>query len=375
MKADTFLSLLQRQTVEFYTGVPDSVLSPFCQTLRDSPSSIRHVMAANEGNAVGLAIGYHLSTGRVPLVYMQNSGIGNACNPLLSLAANGIYAIPLLLLIGWRGKPGESDEPQHIVQGARQNELLDAMGIPYEILDTEDTCEARINAACQVAIEKRCACALVLSKGFFEKAEGVTVPLESAGVLFTREKALDIILSQVDPETAIVSTTGKTSRELFELRKLKGDTHANDFLCVGGMGHCSSVALGVALARPNRNVLCIDGDGALLMHMGAIATIAKAGPKRYRHIIVNNGVYESVGGQATAIDVVDVKTLFQSVGYQRVYSVSDTAALLNVLDGFFDNEGPSMLELRVSPGSRADLGRPTLSPYQSKVMFMKAVSK
>ncbi len=368
-----FFRLLADNNVDFFTGVPDSLLKQLCLCIDDNVSNDKHIIAANEGNAIALATGYHLGTGKMALVYMQNSGLGNAINPLLSLADPEVYSIPMLMLIGWRGEPGVKDEPQHVKQGKVQLDLLDSINLRYDIIFADDTeWQQKITKGIDIAVSENRPYAIVVKKGTFEKYNIVEDKVETE--LMTREEALEILLKQIPDDAVIVSTTGKTSREIFEIREKNNEPHFKDFLMVGSMGHCSSIALGIALAQPKRKVICIDGDGAFLMHMGSLATIGKSQPSNFYHILMNNYVHESVGGQKTVIDSIDVIGIVKSTNYKDINSIGTPDELLKNLGDFFNNSGPGFLEIKLKPGSRTDLGRPTIKPIDNKrnlIEFLK----
>jgi phosphonopyruvate decarboxylase len=368
IKASDFYLALQRLGLNFFAGVPDSLLKDFCAYLSDNCAPQDHVICANEGNAIAMAAGVYLATGKPGLVYMQNSGLGNASNPLLSLADKEVYAIPMLLMIGWRGEPGRKDEPQHVKQGRVQTALLDAMEIPYIVLDAnvQDYASVLTNAY-QLTIETGNPVALVVRKGTFEAYKSRQ---KSSCPTFemTREAALELILQKCG-DYHIVSTTGKTSRELYELRIKRGEQPC-DFLTVGSMGHSSSIAAGIALKGPDKLVICIDGDGAMLMHLGAMVVIGKLAPRNFIHILINNYCHESVGGQATAGDSIDFANLAQAIGYKHFLQAKSKAELTTALDGLSAMKCPILLEVIVQPGSRADLGRPQSSPAENCRAFM-----
>lgn len=369
-----FYDILLDNGINFFTGVPDSLLKEFCLCVDANTMKERHVIAANEGNAIALAAGYYLSTGKIPLVYMQNSGFGNAVNPLLSLCDNEVYAIPILLLIGWRGEPGIEDEPQHIKQGRVQIELLNSMKIPYSIIpDDEENIEEKLSILIDIASKEKQPVALLARKGIFTRYG--ERPSRSSDLSLMREDALKIILNMLSDDCIITSTTGITSREVFEIREKNGESHEKDFLIIGSMGHCSSVALGIALTRPKQKVICIDGDGALIMHMGSLATVGKLKPKNFRHILFNNMVHESVGGQETAAGYIDIPGLVKMNGYNNIYSVRDKDQLIDQFDDFLINEGPNFLEIKIKGGSRKDLGRPTVKPIDIKADFMEFLTR
>jgi len=374
IKPTDFYDQLASHGVEFFTGVPDSLLKEFCLCIDDRISNDKHIIAANEGNAVALASGYYLAQKSIPLVYMQNSGLGNAVNPLLSLCDPDVYSIPLLVMIGWRGEPGVKDEPQHVTQGRVQIELLEALGLPYEIISKEDDqFSNKISNVIEIAKNENRPVVLLIKKGTFEKYK--TEIIQPDDQRMNREEALEIILENLDDNAIIVSTTGKTSREIFEIREIRGQTHEQDFLTVGSMGHCSSIALGIALAKPHREVVCIDGDGAMLMHLGSLTSIASMKPKNFRHILMNNEVHESVGGQETAAKNLDLSAIVEAVGSSKVFKAATPNDLKTNITNFITCSGPSFLEVKIKPGSREDLGRPTVKPADNKENFMKFLNK
>ncbi len=329
IKPTDFYDQLASHGVDFFAGVPDSLLKEFCLCIDDRIPRDKHIIAANEGNAVALAAGYYLAQKSLPLVYMQNSGLGNAVNPLLSLCDPDVYSIPVLVMIGWRGEPGVKDEPQHVKQGKVQLTLLDSMDIPYEVISKDDEqFEMKISNAVETAKNENKPAVLLIKKGTFEKySKGIPI---SGDKQMKREEALEIVLENLDDNTIVVSTTGKTSREIFEIREKRGQTHKQDFLTVGSMGHCSSIALGIALAKPHRQVVCIDGDGAMLMHLGSLTSIASLKPKNFRHILMNNEVHESVGGQETAAKNLDFQIQVRNYANEDLTLLGPTG-LLNPL--------------------------------------------
>ena len=361
-----FCGQLKEMGVGFYSGVPDSLLKNLCAYITDTVPKKDNIIAVNEGCAVGLASGYHIATGKIPVVYMQNSGLGNATNPLLSLADEDVYNIPMILIIGWRGEPGVHDEPQHVKQGKVTCTLLETMGIPYVVLsDDEDQCKEQMKV-CREHLEKKGSpFEFVVRKNTFSEYK---LPSATDDNPMSREQAFEIIADSMD-DAVFVSTTGMASRELYEIRERKGQGHGSDFLTVGCMGHASQIALGIALNTEKR-VVCIDGDGAVLMHMGGMATIAVRSPKNYVHIMINNGVHDSVGGQPTVSRDIDVTGIARSVGYAKVFSVSDENALKKALG---EKEGPVFIEVMVHRGARADLGRPKSTPVENKEALMRTI--
>ncbi|UTY30775.1 phosphonopyruvate decarboxylase [Treponema putidum] len=365
-----FYELLKENGTDFFTGVPDSLLKNFCAYLTDTAASKNHIIAANEGCAVGLAAGHYFATGRVPLVYMQNSGMGNTVNPLLSLADKEVYSVPLLLIIGWRGEPGVHDEPQHIKQGRVTCSLLDAMEIPYSILsDKEEEAKLQLEKAYSHIKASSSPYAVVVRKGIFDSYTLKTneaVPAE-----ISREQAIEQIILNAPLNAVFVSTTGMASRELYELRDKHGQGHAKDFLTVGSMGHASQIALGIALSKSDRKIFCIDGDGAAIMHMGALSTIGTQKPKNMVHFVLNNGAHDSVGGQPTVARKINLCAVAEACGYDKVVSVKTLEELQSRLKELCTNSGSVFIEVLVSKGARADLGRPKSSPIENKKAFME----
>ena len=373
-----FCGQLKDLGVGFYSGVPDSLLKNLCAYITDTVPAKDNIIAVNEGCAVGLASGYHIATGKIPVVYMQNSGLGNATNPLLSLADEDVYNIPMILIIGWRGEPGVHDEPQHVKQGKVTTGLLNVMGIDYTVLSKEeDKAEAQIKkAVAYMQATKQCY-ALVIEKDTFDAY--ALQNIEKNDLSMSREEAIRTVAAALGKKDAIVSTTGMISRELFEYRTAMNEGHERDFLTVGSMGHASQIALGIALAKQDRKVWCFDGDGASIMHMGSMAIVANKAPKNYVHVVFNNGAHDSVGGQPTVGLKIDMPAIAKAVGYPHTYSVSSKEELEKLLTSSFLNQpscdGPIFLEVKVKKGNRKDLGRPTTTPIQNKEALMKFLSK
>ncbi len=374
MDTKEFVDELEAAGIDFFCGVPDSLLKNFCLEVGARYDSKHHVITANEGNAVALACGHYLATGKPGVVYMQNSGQGNAVNPLLSLADEDVYSIPLLLLIGWRGEPGVKDEPQHVKQGKVTMSLCEAMGIACAVLPTDNAGAA---AALQTAVaymqtEKK-PYAFIVHKGSFGPV-GKSMPAGKPYAM-AREEAICTIAGSLPDKAVIVSTTGMISRELYEYRVRVGQGHERDFLTVGSMGHASSIAMGIAMAQPDRPVVCLDGDGACLMHMGAFPILASAGMPNFKHIVLNNEAHDSVGGQPTVGGSLSFARLAQDCGYTAAFRAETVEELLAVLPRFFATTGTCLLEVKVHKGARADLGRPKESPQQNKASFMEFLSR
>ncbi len=368
MKVESFVKALG---ADFYTGVPDSQLKALCNYLMATYGidPHHHVIAANEGNCVALAAGYHLATGRVPVVYMQNSGEGNIINPVASLLNGKVYAIPMLFVIGWRGEPGVHDEPQHIYQGEVTIRLLETMDIEYFILSKETTMEELEEKMkdFQKVLSMGKNIAIVVRKGALTYDGKVEYHNDNA---MTREEIIQHIV-KVTGEDPIVSTTGKASRELFETRVANHQSHKYDFLTVGSMGHSSSIALGVVINKPERKVWCIDGDGALLMHMGAMALLGVNKPKNLVHIVINNGAHETVGGMPTVAGEIDIVAIAKACGYPYAVSVDSFSSLDEALAIAKNSHELSLIEVKCSIGAREDLGRPTTTALENKRNFME----
>ena len=364
-----FIESLAAKGIDFFAGVPDSLLKNVCAFISDTLDDRHNIIAANEGAAVGLAAGHYLATGHIPCVYMQNSGEGNAINPLASLTDKEVYGIPVLLVIGWRGEPGVHDEPQHVKQGKITLPLLDAMGIRHEILSQDETeFRSQLDGAVRHMSETGEAFAFIVRKNTFEpytlqRHEVNEYPL-------SREEAIQKVAASLSAKDVIVSTTGMISRELFEYRTAQGQGHERDFLTVGSMGHASQIALGIALEKTDRRVWCFDGDGAALMHLGSVAIIADKAPENFVHVIFNNGAHDSVGGQPTVGLKVNLAGIAKAAGYKDAVSVTTAEDLDSVLKVLKTMRGPVLLEVRVHRGNRKDLGRPTTTPIQNRDALM-----
>ena len=366
--------ILKSNGINFFTGVPDSLLKDLCAYITDNASKEDHIINSNEGAAVALASGYYLATGKPALVYMQNSGIGNAVNPLLSLADPEVYSIPMLLVIGWRGEPGKKDEPQHKKQGRVLLKMLEAMEIGFDIISSSSgNIRDIIENACTRIKENKCPHALVISEGTFEEYK-LRNDIES-NFIYNREEAISLILNEMTGDEIIVSTTGKTSREVFEYRKRNKQGHQNDFLTVGSMGHCSQIALGISLQKKSKQVYILDGDGAVIMQMGSLPILGNEGPENLKHILLNNGAHDSVGGQPTAGFQTDFVAMAKASGYKHSAMAQTESEIVAGIRKLKQEAGPSFLEIRVNKGARKDLGRPTSTPQENKAILMDMLTK
>ncbi len=373
MKVEDFVKIIDS---DFYIGVPDSQLRSLCDYLYNAYGidGKHHIIAANEGNAVGIAAGYHLATGKIPVVYMQNSGEGNAINPMASLLNEKVYGIPVVFVVGWRGEPGVHDEPQHIYQGQITTKLLDLMGVEWMAVGS-DTTEDEVSERMQDYRKKLNdghSVAFVIRKGALVYDQKV----KYAGCDgISREEAIEHIV-EVAGDDLIVCTTGKASRELFEIRERRHEGHERDFLTVGSMGHASSIALGIAL-NTDKRVWCIDGDGALLMHMGAMGTIGSLKPQNFVHVVLNNGSHESVGGMPTVakgIKAGRLGSIAEALGYEDVFWVKTLERLDIRLKEVNKKRELSYIEIECKSESRKNLGRPTISAINNKMNFMNNLS-
>ena len=373
IRPEFFIEALREKGIDCFAGVPDSLLKNICAYITDHFDAAHNIIAANEGAAVGLAAGHYLATGQPACVYMQNSGEGNIINPLASLTDQEVYNIPVLLLIGWRGRPGVHDEPQHVKQGKVTTGLLNVMGVNYEVLAKEEDKAAKQIEKAAKSLANKEVFALVIEKDTFEDYKLQNVEVND--LTMTREEAIQTVAAALGEKDCIVSTTGMISRELFEYRAAMNQGHERDFLTVGSMGHASQIALGIAMAKTDRKVWCFDGDGAAIMHMGSMAIVANKAPKNYVHVVFNNGAHDSVGGQPTVGLKIDLPAVAKAVGYKNAFSVETKEYLTELLGKVKNQEGPVLLEVKVKKGNRKDLGRPTTTPIQNKEALMSFLAE
>ncbi len=370
LDCDVFFQKMEQLDLHFFAGVPDSLLSSLSAWLMDHNPE-EHVIAANEGNAVGMAAGYYMATEKIPVVYMQNSGIGNSVNPAASLLHREVYQIPVLFFVGWRGEPGVHDEPQHVFQGRATIPMIEGMEIECEVLSTDwEKAAIQLNQAVTKMKETKESHAFVIHKGTFS-----AYPLKQKGCdtyPLTRERALEVITELVPEHAALISTTGKISRELFEIRERRNEGHEHDFLTVGSMGHASSIAFGVARCYDNP-VYCLDGDGALIMHMGSLAVIGQSHCHNLKHILINNGCHESVGGQPTAGFSIQAEQIAAACGYPYTCTCTTEQQLREAMKQAMTRDELEFIQVIVNADSRADLGRPTISAIKNKENFMNYI--
>jgi phosphonopyruvate decarboxylase len=362
---DKFNNCLLDAELNYFTGVPDSTLKEWLKLIFNNSIDFTNRIAANEGAAISNATGYYLSTGKVGVVYLQNSGLGNCINPLTSLTDPEVYGIPMLMLIGWRGVPGKKDEPQHKKMGVVTEKILLALGIPYAILDDGSYAD-QINDAVKISKLNQQPYALIVKPGVFSEYAISTNTKKSTGMV--REDAIQTVVDTIENSDLILSTTGKASRELYEVCRTKSRGHNNNFYNVGSMGHVGAIGLEVALQKKDKLTYVLDGDGALIMHMGTLASIGKYQPENFVHIVFDNEVHESTGSQPTLSDVVDIAGVMKKCNYRKVETVIDSTSLIKALSGSIS--GPLGIVIKVIAGSRSDLGRPIDTPAITKNRFM-----
>lgn len=369
--AEFFGSCEKIANIGFYCGVPDSLLKDFCAYVSSNTNKENHVITANEGSAIAMAAGYHLATNKNSMVYLQNSGLGNIVNPLMSLCSTSVYSIPMLLLVGWRGEPGKRDEPQHLTQGSSTPALLASLGIPFQTLpDYQEGAEqALATAKHHMDTVKGPYCLLVKRQTFLPYK---MKPLKFKSSLMNREQCLNEVVDSLGERDVVVSTTGMLSRELFELRENRGQGHEKDFLTVGSMGHTSAIAMGISKFKQNRQVICLDGDGSVIMHMGSMASIGQNAPENFKHVIFNNGSHDSVGGQPSDAlgDNFSFGKIALGCGYKHALVAETKEEIKEGIEKIKTMKGPVLLEVKCCSGHRKNLGRPTRSPIENKSDFM-----
>jgi len=374
IKTEELWNTFDKADLNFFTGVPDSTFKDWMKFLADNHGQgLSNIIACNECEAIAIAAGYYLATGKLGVVYMQNAGQGKTVNPLTSLCDPEVYSIPLIMMIGWRGEPGKKDEPQHKKMGRVMIPLLEVLEIPYKLMPTEiEDAKKTINGLKEIALEKKTPVALIIKKGSFEKYKAKKKQVTNYEM--NREEAIRVIIDNLEGKEIIISTTGKTSRELFEYRVARKEV-SRDFYTVGSMGCSASIALGIALQKKDKQVVVFDGDGAVIMQMGALATIGHYQPKNLMHIVFDNSTYDSTGGQPTVSTTVDFQKIALANGYKNSQIVSGKNELIKEIKNIQESEGPNMLIVKVNKGARKDLGRPTSTPIENKDSFMKFVSE
>ncbi len=372
MKAQELLRQIEDLGIKTITGVPDSTLKQFCDSIQMYQGDLKHYVPANEGAAVGIAVGTYLATGHPACVYLQNSGIGNTVNPLVSLANEDVYGVPMLFIVGWRGEPGVKDEPQHVFQGKITCKLYDTLDVPYSVIDADTTSEdaKTILAEADKVLKEGRQYAIIVKKGTFEADAKFVWKSENS---MNREWVLGELLKMLPEKSLIVSTTGKISRELYEQSNTLFGKHDSIFMTVGGMGHASMIAFGIAEEKKDRPVICVDGDGAALMHMGAFPFIAENAPDNYIHVVINNQAHESVGAMPTGAQGAKLAEIAKAAGYKKAVRIADEAGLFKMAEELKTVKGPVLYEIMVNLESRADLCRPAETARENRVGFMKHI--
>ncbi len=366
--AENFLNFLNSKNINFFTGVPDSVLKAFTLPL-EKKNKFRHIISTNEGSAVATAIGYYLSKKKIGAVYLQNSGLGNAINPLISIASKEVYSIPMLLIIGWRGAPGQKDEPQHKAKGKITSKLLELLNIKKCVLRNEKDF-LKLSNLISYARKNKTPVACLIEKNIITSKKKISLYKDKKNNnKLIRSFVIEEILNKIKDNTKIISTTGFTSRELFQIRTSKKIFNSSDFYMVGGMGHSLAVSLGIAI-NSKKEILCLDGDGSILMHMGSMGLAGKFGTKNLKHVVLNNNSHESVGGQSTIAGTISFSKLSKSFGYKNFYSANDKKSLKKNITNFIKSKGPSFFEIKIKNHSIKNLIRPN-NLVKTKNIFMK----
>lgn len=368
LSCNDFYKLCKKYSFNFFAGVPDSTFKSWMSFLEKNNDKLTNIPTVNECEAVAICSGYHLSTGKIGVLYMQNSGLGKTVNPITSLCDPAVYSIPILLMIGWRGEPGTKDAPQHHKMGPITLDLLETLGIAYEIITSDiNDLEKTLKKAKEYMEKNKQPFALVIRKGIFEKLEEKP---EKQTDRPSREEAIQTILKTLNGDEILVSTTGKISREIFENRSDKKDC-IHDFYNIGAMGCAQSIALGIALNKKDKKIFVFDGDGSVLMQMGGLATIGHYQPENFYHIVFDNQAHDSTGGQPTCSDTVSFNEIAKACNYKSAQVVEDKKSIENTVKNMLKNKGPSMLIIKVKKGARNNLGRPTMSQKEHKKKFME----
>ena len=365
IKLSSLIGILKKNNSNFFTGVPDSVLKELSIYLQ-AKNKKNHVIATNEGSAVSIAIGHYLSTNKIPSVYMQNSGLSNALNPLISIAHPKVYSIPLVLIIGWRGSPRVKDEPQHNVKGKITEKILKLLNIKYTIIRGNKDLK-KFDKQIKDAKKNKSIVACLIEQGTLEKNNKKIKKKDFYKV--DKENFFKTLLETLDNKSKIISSTGYNSREIMHIRNKYRLKKSKDFYMVGGMGHTSSVALGYSLST-NKKTICIDGDGSFLMHLGSIKTAGNFANKNFKYILLNNNTHDSVGGQSTYVKNIDLEKLSKSLGFKKFYSIRNNQNLKKNLKQFLSGNSLNFLEVKVTNSKIKNLPRPK-NLINIKNQFMK----
>jgi phosphonopyruvate decarboxylase len=376
LNPNNFFNYLKNKGIQFYTGVPDSLLKELNNVILLNTESKDHIITANEGSAIGVATGYHFATKKIPMVYLQNSGTGNIINPLMSLAHKDVYSIPMLIVIGWRGEPGVKDEPQHIAQGSCMIDLINSLNVTYDILpNNENEANEVLDKALGLIKEESRPHILLVKKNTFEKCTEKVSIVNNYHIY--RKEAIEKLIKFFNKDI-ILSTTGKISRELLESADEIGMNHDNIFLNVGAMGHVSMISLGIAL-NTNKKVLCVDGDGSVIMHMGNLTSIGTIKCNNLVHVVLNNGMHESVGIQPTTAFDVNLSKVAESCGYSYCKQVSNLEDLEKELNFISESNFEKAVFLEVLINNKVnythELSRPKKSPIERKDKFINFINE
>lgn len=369
INCENLAQIFKSNNLTFFTGVPCSILKDLLNYIEED-KDFQHVGASSEGEACAIATGYHLGTGKFPIIYMQNSGLGNSVDPLTSLMNKEVYSVPALLLITWRGEPDKKDAPQHLMMGKITEKLLEILGIPYVILSSTETEVEREVERARKSLEKNS-----LSYAFIIRKEIIAPYQKTEDAYLNREQAIKTIVDNLESNEVVVTTTGKTSRELWEIREAKSQAYQTDFYTLGSMGCAAGIALGIALQKPEKKVFVFDGDGSVLMKMGSLATIGHYLPENFYHIVFDNNSHDSTGGQKTVSDTTDFAKVALACGYRAAKVVSLEKELTDSVQQIKLQKGPLMIIVKVKKGARSDLGRPTTTPLENKRAFMQFLAK
>lgn len=361
---EDLLNTLKKKKINFFTGVPDSVLKNLTYKFKKN-----HISVNNEGTAVSLAAGYYLATGKLPCVYMQNSGLGNAINPLISITNKNIYSIPSILIIGWRGSPNSKDEPQHQVMGKKTKQILKLLGIKYFVARNKKDLE-KFEKMIEYSRSKLTSIACLIERSSIKNKKSKTQKKIINKYKVYRYNFIKELVDLIKIKSNVISSTGFISRELDHILSKKKYLNIKPFYMVGGMGHSASLTLGVSLKSKKQNI-CLDGDGALLMHLGSLGIVKKYGKKNFKYILLRNDTHESVGCQPTNSTHINYKILSKSFGFRKYLLITKELDFKNVVKKLINSPGPSFLEVRIKNGSISNLGRPKNLKFVKKKFMLK----
>ena len=365
IKIDSLINVLKKNDINFFTGIPDSILIELSRFLQNK-NKRKHIRATSEGSAISIGIGHYLSTKQVPCIYMQNSGLSNALNPLISITSKKVYNIPLVLIIGWRGSPRVKDEPQHNVKGKITESILKLLNIKYTIVRSGNDL-SQFNKIVKNAKKNNNIAACLIEQGTIKKIKK-TYNKKNFYKL-NKELFLKTLLETLEKNSKVISSTGYNSRELMYLRNKYKLINTKDFYMVGGMGHTASVALGYSLSTKKKTI-CIDGDGSFLMHLGSIKTAGTFANNNFKYILLNNNSHDSVGGQNTYANNIDFEKLSKSLGFKKFYKIKNNKNLKQNIKRFLKGNNLNFLEVKITNSKIKNLPRPN-DLIKIKNLFMK----